>query len=145
MLEAPADPPREIIAPDASTSASANYSPAVRVGSQVYVSGMIAMQNGVVISAGDAAAQTRFVIDQISEVLELAGASLRDIVRYRIYLTDIADLAAVRSAMAPVFGAIKPAGTLVAVSGLIHPDLKLEIDVDAVIGSALDNTRSNLT
>jgi enamine deaminase RidA (YjgF/YER057c/UK114 family) len=145
MPEAQADPPREIIAPEALTPAVANYSPAVRVGSHVYVSGLIAMRDGVVIAPGDAAVQTAHVIEQLEEVLERAGASLGDIVRYRIYLTDIADLADVRSALAPVFGTIRPAGTLVAVSGLVHPDLKIEIDVDAIIGSALDNTRSDQT
>jgi enamine deaminase RidA (YjgF/YER057c/UK114 family) len=120
-----------------SPQAPANYSPAVRVGSHVYVSGMIAMRDGEVAGVGDAAAQTRIVIENIEDALNQAGAELGDVVRYRIYLTDIDDLALVRSALAPAFGAIRPAGTLVAVSALIHPDLKIEIDVDAIIGSAL--------
>ena len=103
---------------------------------------MIAMRDGAVVGAGDAAAQTRTVLENIEDALVQAGATLGDIVRYRIYLTDIDDLADVRSALAPVFGAIRPAGTLVAVSALIHPDLKIEIDVDAVIGSARNENGS---
>ncbi len=129
--------PRELIDLDGALKSPANYAPAVRVGVHVYVSGMIAMRDGAVIGVGDVTAQTRAVMESIRRALAQAGASLGDIVRYRIYLTDINDLAAVRSALAPEFGAIRPAGTLVAVSGLIHPDLKIEIDVDAVIGSAL--------
>jgi enamine deaminase RidA (YjgF/YER057c/UK114 family) len=129
--------PRKLIDIGGSQQTPANYSPAVRVGPHVYVSGMIAMRDGVVIGIGDASAQTVAVIQNIEEALAHAGAVLEDVVRYRIYLTDIEDLAAVRSTLAPVFGTIRPAGTLVAVSGLVHPDLKIEIDVDAVVGSAL--------
>lgn len=114
-----------------------NYSPAVRVGNQVFVAGMIALHDGEMVGQGDVAAQTRQVLANIKTALHLAGARMADIVRYRIYLTDMADLAIVRAELAPVFGVIRPAGTLVAVSGLIHPDLKIEIDVDAIIGSGL--------
>ncbi len=134
------EPPRQLILLGNDAAAPANYSPAVRVGSQVFVAGMIAMQNGEIIGIGDIAAQTRQVLENIETALDRAGATFGDIVRYRIYLTDIADLAAVRAELGPRFGAIRPAGTLVAVSALVHPDLKIEIDVDAIIGSALDRS-----
>ena len=137
MVDRNAAPPRELIHIGGSHQTTANYSPAVRVGSHIYVSGMIALRDGEVAGVGDAAAQTRVVLENIEDALSQAGAVLADVVRYRIYLTDIDDLASVRSALAPAFGAIRPAGTLVAVSALIHPDLKIEIDVDAIIGSAL--------
>jgi enamine deaminase RidA (YjgF/YER057c/UK114 family) len=137
MVDRGATPPRELIHIDGSDRSPANYSPAVRVGSHVYVSGMIAMRDGDVIGVGDVAAQTHAVLENIEAALSAAGAVLADVVRYRIYLTHIDDLAAARSALAPAFGKIRPAGTLVAVNALIHPDLKIEIDVDAVIGSAL--------
>ncbi len=114
-----------------------NYSPAVRVGTSVFVSGMISLLDGQVIGKDDVRAQTQQVLSNIEAALERAGAKMNDIVRYRIYLTDMADLSAVREELAPSFGAIRPAGTLVAVAGLIHPDLKIEIDVDAIIGSGI--------
>jgi enamine deaminase RidA (YjgF/YER057c/UK114 family) len=129
--------PRELIS---FGEPAGNYSPAVRVGSQVFVAGMIAMKDGEVVGKGDVAAQTRQVLANIETALQLAGAQMSEIVRYRIYLTDMADLQVVRAELAPIFGKIRPAGTLVAVSGLIHPDLKIEIDVDAIIGSGLPDS-----
>lgn len=137
-----AEPARTLISTSDGGQLPANYSPAVRVGSHVFVSGMIAMNDGEVTGIGDVTAQTRQAIEHIEAALSQAGASMADVVRYRIYLTDIGDLAAVRSALAPTFGAIRPAGTLVAVSALVHPELKIEIDVDAIIGSALNESRS---
>jgi len=98
---------------------------------------MISLLDGQVIGKDDVRAQTQQVLSNIEAALERAGAKMNDIVRYRIYLTDMADLSAVREELAPSFGAIRPAGTLVAVAGLIHPDLKIEIDVDAIIGSGI--------
>jgi len=140
MATRPGEPPRQLILLGEDGTAPANYSPAVRVGSQVFVAGMVAMQDGEIVGRGDIAAQTRQVLIHIETALDRAGATFGDIVRYRIYLTDIADLAAVRAELGPRFGAIRPAGTLVAVSALVHPDLKIEIDVDAIIGSALDRS-----
>lgn len=133
------EPPRMLIDLGDTNAAPVNYSPAVRVGSHVFVAGMIAMKDGEVVGRDDVVAQTQQVLAQIDTALTRAGATFADIVRYRIYLTDIGDLAAVRTVLATTFGTIRPAGTLVAVSALVHPELKIEIDVDAIIGSALSS------
>lgn len=137
MTAKPGDPPRQRILLHENDTAPANYSPAVRVGAQVFVAGMIAVHNGEIVGKDDIVTQTRQVLENLETALTRAGATFDDIVRYRIYLTDMADLAAVRAELAPRFGEIRPAGTLVAVSALVHPDLKIEIDADAIIGSAL--------
>ncbi len=128
---------RTLITLDDQSDPPANYSPAVRVGAQVFVSGMIAMKDGEIVGTDDIVVQTRQVLEHLETALKRAGASLGDVVRYRIYLTDMSDLAGVRSVLTPVFGQIRPAGTLVAVSALVHPDLKIEMDADAIAGSAL--------
>jgi enamine deaminase RidA (YjgF/YER057c/UK114 family) len=133
--------PRELILLDDNSTPPANFSHAVRVGSQVFVAGMVSSKDGQIVGKGDAAAQTRQVIENIETALQRAGSNLRDVVRYRVYLTDMADLPAVRSVLTPAFGSIRPAGTLVAVSALVDPDLKIEIDVDAIVGSALPVAR----
>ena len=66
--------------------------------------------------------------------MEQAGASALDVVRYRIYLTNVADWPDVTEEVAKVFGAARPAGTLVEVKGLINPDMLVEIEVDAIAG-----------
>ncbi|HET9661585.1 MAG TPA: Rid family hydrolase [Thermomicrobiales bacterium] len=133
------EPPRRLIILDDSGNAPANYSPAVRVGNQVFVAGMISMRDGEIVGLGDIVAQTRQVLDHVETALQRAGSAFGDIVRYRIYLTDMSDLAGVRSVLNERFGSIRPAGTLVAVSCLVHPDLKIEIDADAIVGSALES------
>lgn len=111
------------------------YSRAVRVGSRVFVAGTAAFKDGVPFAPGDAGAQTRHILDVIERALEEAGASLADVTRYRVYVTNMDDHPAVAGEMGRVFGEIRPAGTLVGTSELIHPDLRVEIEVDAIIGS----------
>lgn len=111
------------------------YSRAVRVGDHVYVSGSTAMKDGRVIGPGDVVAQTHQTIATISAALQEAGATLADVVRYRIYLTNIAGSDEVIPILGEYFGDIRPAGTLVAVSALIAPELMIEIEVDAIAGS----------
>lgn len=111
------------------------YSRAVRVGDQVYVSGSTAVKDGKVVGPGDVAAQTRQTMSTIEGALRQAGAALADVVRYRIYLTNIADSAIVLPIFGEYFGEIRPAGTLVAVSALISPEMMIEIEVDAIAGS----------
>ncbi len=112
-----------------------SYSRAVRVGDHVYVSGSTAMKDGRVIGPGDVVAQTHQTIATISAALQEAGATLSDVVRYRIYLTNIAGSDEVIPILGEYFGDICPAGTLVAVSALIAPELMIEIEVDAIAGS----------
>jgi enamine deaminase RidA (YjgF/YER057c/UK114 family) len=111
------------------------YSRAVRVGDQVFVSGSTAVKDGQVVGPGDVVAQTRQTLSTITRALQQAGATLADVVRYRIYLTNIADRSKVLPIFGEYFGDSRPAGTLVAVSALISPEMMIEIEVDAIAGS----------
>ena len=112
------------------------YSRAVRVGDRVWVSGTTATDAaGAVVGIGDPAAQTRQVVANLRAALERAGARLEDVVRTRIYVTDIAQWEAVGRAHGEAFGAIRPASTMVEVARLIAPEIVVEIEADAVIGA----------
>ena len=116
--------------------ATFGYSRAVRVGDHVAVAGTTAIKDGAPFAAGDAAAQTRYILEVVERALAEAGATMSDVVRYRIFLTDIADATAVGNEMGRVFGAIRPAGTMVGNSTLVNPDLRVEIEVDAIVDGA---------
>lgn len=110
------------------------YSRAVRVGAAVYVSGTTATDvTGAIVGVGDPYAQTIQTLRNIETALRAAGATLRDVVRTRIYLTEVAHWPEVARAHAEVFGAIRPAATMVAVAGLVAPEMLVEIEVDAVV------------
>jgi enamine deaminase RidA (YjgF/YER057c/UK114 family) len=111
------------------------YSRAVRVGDLVFVSGTTAMKDGALVGVGDARAQTRQVLANIAWALGQAGASASDIVRYRIYVTNVADSPAVVEEVSKAFGPAIPTATLVEVKGLINPDMLVEIEVDAIVGA----------
>ena len=112
------------------------YSRAVRVGRQVFVSGTTAVDaRGRVVGGGDVCAQVRRIFKIIADALTEAGACLEDVVRTRIFITDIADAEAVGQAHGEVFGQVRPAATLVEVSRLIDPALLVEIEADAIVGS----------
>lgn len=110
------------------------YSRAVRVGSFVAVSGTTATDaNGLVIGAGDLYAQTVQTLANVRSALERAGARLEDVVRTRVYVTDISRFAEVARAHGEVFGAIRPASSLVEVSALVDPAMLVEIEAEAII------------
>lgn len=110
------------------------YSRAVKVGNMVFVSGSTAIQpDGSVTGADDAYAQTIAVLRTIEKALHQAGASLQHIVRTRMFATDLAHTDAIGKAHAEFFRDIRPAATLVEISRLIHPDMLIEIEADAVI------------
>src|SRR5215213_8075943 len=112
------------------------YSRAVRVDNYVAVAGTTAIKDGEPFASGDAEAQTRYILEVIEQALTEAGATMSDVIRYRVFLTDIADATVVGNEMGRVFGAIRPAGTMVGNSALVNPDLRVEIEVDAIVGSA---------
>jgi enamine deaminase RidA (YjgF/YER057c/UK114 family) len=106
------------------------YSRAVRVGPLVAVAGTTGAG-----PADDITAQTRDALRRIQIALEQAGASLTDVVRTRIYVTDISRWHEVGAVHAQVFGSVRPAATMVEVSALITPDLLVEIEADAYVES----------
>ncbi len=110
------------------------YSRAVRVGNLVFVAGSTAMQpDGSVAGVGDPYAQTLQTLQTIETALQQAGASLKDVVRTRAFATNLEHTEAIGKAHAEVFGSIRPAATLVEVSRLVHPDMLIEIEADAVL------------
>ncbi|MYI68195.1 MAG: aldo/keto reductase [Boseongicola sp. SB0673_bin_14] len=113
----------------------AGYCRARRIGERILVSGTTATAGADrVVAPGDAAAQTTFVIDKIIGAVSALGGTVEDIVRTRIYLTDIADTEAVSAAHGRVFGALKPANTLVAVNDLAG-DYLVEIEAEAIVSA----------
>jgi enamine deaminase RidA (YjgF/YER057c/UK114 family) len=110
------------------------YSRAVRAGNMVFVAGTTAMKDGEPVAVGDAGGQTRHILGIIQNALVEAGASVKDVVRWRVYLTNVNDWPAVLEEMANVFAPAAPAATLVEVKGLINPASLVEIEVDAVVG-----------
>lgn len=110
------------------------YSRAVKIGNLVEVSGTTAVEGeNRIVGIGDAYRQTRFVLEKIEQALTQAGATLTDVIRTRMYVTDIAQWEAIGKAHGEFFGDIKPAATMVEVKALINPDLLVEIEATAYI------------
>ena len=108
------------------------YSRAVRVGNHISVSGTTGSDaNGKV--SGDTYAQTKQALENIATALTQAGATLENVVRTRIYMTDIGDWEAAGKAHGEVFGVIRPATAMVEVKRLIAPEMKVEIEADAIV------------
>lgn len=112
------------------------FSRAVRVGNIIAVGGTTAGSSGKPVAIGDPEAQTRVILEIIAKVLQDAGSSVSDVIRTRIFLTDIAHWEAVGKVHGEVFGDIRPASSMLEVSRFINPDWLVEIEADAVVSGA---------
>lgn len=109
------------------------YSRAVKIGDRILISGTTSIVDGKIIGEEDPYLQTKTIIDNIETVLHQAGSKLEDIVRLRVYVTDISRWEVVGKALGETFNKIKPAQTLVGVSGLVDPKMMVEIEAEAVL------------
>ena len=112
------------------------YSRVVVRGDSAWVSGCTSVVDGVVTHPGDAAAQARQALATIAESLQRAGFTVADVVRTRMFVTDISRWEEVGRVHGEVFGSIRPATAMVEVSGLLDPSMLVEIEADAVRGSS---------
>jgi enamine deaminase RidA (YjgF/YER057c/UK114 family) len=110
------------------------YSRAVRIGNVVEVAGTTAFADEKVVAPGDMYAQAKYALEKIERALQEAGASLNDVVRTRMYLTDISRWEEAAKAHGEFFAAIRPATTMVEVSKLIDVEMLIEIEATAVLG-----------
>lgn len=108
------------------------YSRAVLIGNHLEISGTVATDEQGVVGQGDIYKQTKFILEKIDKVLQQAGFSMRDVVRTRMFVTDISKWEAVGKAHGEFFKDIKPATSMIEISKLIDPEYLIEIEVTAI-------------
>jgi enamine deaminase RidA (YjgF/YER057c/UK114 family) len=123
---------RQLISSASPFEPQVGYSRAVRVGNRVYVAGTVATgPDGNIVAPDDAYGQAKFALERIAKALAEAGASLANVVRTRMFVTDISRWADYGRAHGEAFSDIRPAATMIEVKALISPGLLIEIEVDA--------------
>ena len=127
------NPQKQLFSSGAKWEGIVGYSRAVKVGNVIEISGTTAVDGEEIIGKGDVYAQAVFIFQKIEKVLQEAGSSMKDVIRTRMYVTDISKWEDAGRAHALFFKEIKPATTMVEVSKLINDDLLIEIEVSAVI------------
>ncbi|GAB4551321.1 MAG: RidA family protein [Anaerolineae bacterium] len=134
---------RQNISSGTTWEASAGYSRAVRMGNLIWVSGTTAAdENTQPVAVGDAYGQTMYIFRKIERALHQAGATLKDVVRTRTYITNGEDTEAVSRAHGEIFGEIRPANTLIVVAALVGTEYLVEIEVDAYLESPINPSAS---
>lgn len=126
---------RKNISSDTIWGKRVGYSRAVRIGDIIEVAGTSALDGDKIIAVGDPYKQMCFIIEKVEQALNQAGAALSNVVRTRIYLTDLSHSKKIGQAHAKYFGEIRPASTMIQISGLVDPDLLVEVEVTAIISS----------
>ncbi|MCX2739424.1 RidA family protein [Pontibacter anaerobius] len=114
------------------------YSRAVRVGNTIEVAGTTATNGDTVVGRGSPYEQTKYILRQIERALQQAGATMKDVVRTRLYVTDIGHWEEIGRAHHEVFKDIKPAASMVQVAGLINPEHLVEIEATAILNPDAD-------
>jgi enamine deaminase RidA (YjgF/YER057c/UK114 family) len=109
------------------------YCRAIRVGDRIEVAGTTAMKDGKVVGAQNAYEQTRFILQTIEGALKELGSSMSDVVRTRMFVTDISKWEEIGKAHGEFFREIQPVASMIEVKGLIDPDLLVEIEVEAIV------------
>lgn len=124
---------RQLFSSGAEWEDIAGYSRAVRVGNIIEVAGTTAMKDGALVGKNDIYLQTKTILSIIKEAIEGVGGNIDQTVRTRMFVTDITQWESVAKAHGEAFGKIKPASTMVEVSGLIDPDMMIEIEATAIV------------